>query len=128
MSEAKPSYEVEQRIARARERKALRYIDHFFGKMREAGVQKPEKDKAALEKALAIVRDASQEQWKKLAKDMGEKDAPSGMTVSIVVRRLEVLIADFDRQAKDDAEVIDLLFGQRGTGSVGAQVALEDDR
>lgn len=108
-----------QRIARNRERKAGRFVAHFVAKMKEAGVADPMEDKAALEKALAIARNASSEQWASLAKELKEKDPPSGTTIECIVRRFQSQIAYLDRKASEDREIIDELFRQRREGEMG---------
>jgi hypothetical protein len=70
--------------------------------MKEAGVEKPEADRAALETALALVRSASIEQWKQIAAHMTDdnrkagidkiEQRPSGATFEIIVRQLEQAI------------------------------------
>ena len=108
------------RIRRARERKARRFTDYFLGQIRGAGVLNPEADKAALEKALAQVRDASREMWAKVADEMKENGAPSGETFLLIVAEFERLIANADAQAEylkgqaaDDAQIFQELLEQR---------------
>lgn len=137
---SKPSWETEQRIQRNRLAKANRFIERFFHQMRAAGVATPETDKAALEQAIAIARAASQEQWAKLAVDMTAEnrargipkveEAPSGATVTLIVSEMEARVRNLDYAARKNGEDLELfmeLLKQRGTGSVGAQVLLEEE-
>lgn len=132
---AKPNW-TEARIRRAREAKARRYLRRFFDQMRAAGVKDPEHDKDALAKALELVRAASTEQWKKLAEDMTaenwkagvykKEDPPSVATFECIVRQIEQAVKNIDyleQQAKEDAELMQELLRQRGTGCVGADKA-----
>jgi hypothetical protein len=104
----KMSYTAEARMQRNRANKARRFVSHFFDKMREAGVKNPEADKDALEKALAIVRNATVEQWEQLASAITEEnrerarknghrswkkeEPPSGATFTLIVEQLETAI------------------------------------
>lgn len=111
---APPAFNAEAKIQRNRERKARRFVERFLHQMRAAGVKNPETDETALKSALETVRNASQEQWAKLAADMGEKDPPSGATVAIVVTQIERAINDIDyrrRQAEEDREILGVLAG-----------------
>jgi hypothetical protein len=76
----KPGNTSDGRVQRNRAAKASRYVQHFYAKMREAGVANPEADKAALEEALTIVREASSEQWEKLAEEMTKENRKAGIS------------------------------------------------
>lgn len=117
------------RIQRNRERKARRFVDYFLSQIRGAGVLNPEADKAALEKALAQVRDASREMWAKVADEMKENGAPSGETFLLIVAEFDRLIANADaqaeyrkRQATEDAQIFQELLEQRHDPEIRAVV------
>jgi hypothetical protein len=109
------------RIARNRDRKARRFVDRFIGQMRSTGVLYPERDKAALQTALELVRSASKEQWEQVAREMTKdndragirfkEDVPSPATVVIIAEQFEAMIrladaakAEFQRDLDDVME------------------------
>lgn len=122
------------RIERNRRNKAARYLGRFLDQMRNTSVVRPELDKAALTTALATVRAATPEQWRKLADDLTRENTergfpkkenpPSPDTFAVIVAQLEALIANVEkaqaaaraheeRQAKEDEELFAELLRQR---------------
>jgi hypothetical protein len=123
-----PTWDHERRVTRLRLSKARRYLDRFHAQMRAAGVRDPESDKAALQKALEVVRGAGPEQWALMARHMTEdnlkagihktEEAPSPATVECIVAELETAIRRCDaRPNEDDVELITGAIRERGTGT-----------
>jgi hypothetical protein len=86
----------ERRIQQNRVKKARRFVNRFLDQMRATGVT-PETDRAALEQAIALVRNAAAEQWVKLAEDMDEDGPPSPATQELILAELQGYIERLDQ-------------------------------